>query len=780
MKQNIKTKLIFQLLLLATFSGLAVANAKIANPEATEQILHKEQIERQEQRLNAELLIKKANKNFQNKSYEVAKGQCLQAITILSKISPPNKATEAKIIKVRDMLAMIYTYWANDISKQAETSADSGKLEEAMALSRQAAEMNPNIKPQSNKQIEEFERKIKQTKYEDLISESASTPENNKRLYNIDVLYEQGKKLLNSKDYSRAKEKFEELLVLDPYNTDAIQYLKVVNDQIYYAGQERDDATFNKRIAEVQWSYIKPIVAKTSSGNRIDTAVTIPIPKDQSVDIIQKKLDEIIIKHIAFEEVPVKTAMMFLQRESKKLDPEGKGINIFLMINEEPAKEAAETAEDEESWDEGESSLDEEELLANEYLITLLLDNVPLGKAIEYVCAAAGLNYNVGNYAVEVFSSNVTPAMETVVFPVEQEHYTKVSTADDGSTVYTTRLEAFFSERGVDFPEGASAIYDSKVSRLIARNTPAAIRKISEILTKLKTNTPQVSISAKFIELEQKDFEELGFEWRTSNEPADPPTNATTWQKNDQINRFALVDGASAKDAKYDRVFGLNYTSPEGFTLDAVIHALDQNEKVNLLSAPKVTTLSGQKATIKMTSNIYYPVSWSEPTLTEQTFGIRLYVPPAPEFEEPTENGIIFQVTPFVEPDHYTIDLEMEPQVRQFIGWVDYSYQVTDFDGNTFFPNLKMPQFKLQNIQTHLKIYDGETVVMGGVAKDNTDSVDDRTPILGDIPVVGRFFRSQYEDAEKISLLIFTKVDLVRPDGSMLRPKVNDSLPDFD
>ena len=433
------------------------------------------------------------------------------------------------------------------------------------------------------------------------------------------------------------------------------------------------------------------------------------------------------------------------------------------------------------------------EEIEDQYFITIVLDNVPLGKAIEYVCAAAGLKFNVGNYAVEISSSDILSKLETVVFPIEIEQYIQEQTQSDGSTTQTVQLKNFFTERGIKFQEevlaipesgikfqeGASAIYDAKISRLIIRNNSTEIAKISKLLTRLNTNAPQVSISAKFVEIQQKDFEELGFEWRTSM-----PTSgkATSWENNDPINRFALVDNIAEKNATKDRVFGVNYAGPQGLTFDAVIHALDQNEKINLLSAPKVTTLSGQQAEIRMTTETYFPTQWQAPKLVSSTDSTSssYYIPPSPVFKNPTQVGIIFFVQPFVESDRYTIDLELEPQIQKFIGWSDYSYNIS-ISGSTDSLDaiLKMPKFEVQSVQTHLKVYDGETVVLGGVLKDDTKTTDDRIPMLGDMPLLGRFFRSEIEDADKTNLLIFTKVLLVKPDGSPLRPKMGNGLPDF-
>jgi hypothetical protein len=140
--------------------GLNIYAAENADADVAEQLLIKEQIERQEQELNANLLVTKANQSFLDKKYETARDQCLKAIFILSEIAPLDDATESKIAKVKDVLGMIYSYWAEDILKEADNSADLGKLEGAVKLCRQAAEMNPKLRAHSDKQIEKFEKKL--------------------------------------------------------------------------------------------------------------------------------------------------------------------------------------------------------------------------------------------------------------------------------------------------------------------------------------------------------------------------------------------------------------------------------------------------------------------------------------------------------------------------------------------------------------------------------------------------------------------------------------------
>ncbi len=81
---------------------------------------------------------------------------------------------------------------------------------------------------------------------------------------------------------------------------------------------------------------------------------------------------------------------------------------------------------------------------------------------------------------------------------------------------------------------------------------------------------------------------------------------------------------------------------------------------------------------------------------------------------------------------------------------------------------MEQPFFHTRQLRTNLLIYNGATVVMGGMITEVRRDVDDKIPILGDIPLLGRLFRSRYESSEKRNLLIFVTARLVDPSGRPL------------
>ena len=125
----------------------------------------------------------------------------------------------------------------------------------------------------------------------------------------------------------------------------------------------------------------------------------------------------------------------------------------------------------------------------------------------------------------------------------------------------------------------------------------------------------------------------------------------------------------------------------------------------------------------------------------------------------------------------------MKPYVREHVGWVDYSYPVTvsveENVSETFTNIIRMPIFEDRLVQTLVSCDDGETIILGGVVYDTTNSLDDQYPILGDIPLIGRLFQSKAKVSEKKNLLIFMTCRMINPDGSPVRERAMRGLPPF-
>ena len=144
--------------------------------------------------------------------------------------------------------------------------------------------------------------------------------------------------------------------------------------------------------------------------------------------------------------------------------------------------------------------------------------------------------------------------------------------------------------------------------------------------------------------------------------------------------------------------------------------------------------------------------------------------------------GITLEVEPTVGPDGYTIDLILSPRVVEFDGFINYgspintvvtlvnnigvlglstNFRVTD---NV----INKPVFSTREVTTEVTVYDGQTVVMGGLMREDIQKIEDKVPILGDIPLAGRLFRTSVDQHIKRNLIMFVTASLLDPAGQPL------------
>ena len=93
--------------------------------------------------------------------------------------------------------------------------------------------------------------------------------------------------------------------------------------------------------------------------------------------------------------------------------------------------------------------------------------------------------------------------------------------------------------------------------------------------------------------------------------------------------------------------------------------------------------------------------------------------------------------------------------------------------------NVWMPIISSRQLRVNVTVYDGETIVLGGMIDSSTNKRTDKWPILGDLPFIGRFFSTQAEDAVRNNLLLFVTTRLVNNDGIPIRRNQRNGAPDF-
>ena len=492
--------------------------------------------------------------------------------------------------------------------------------------------------------------------------------------------------------------------------------------------------------------------------------------------------------------------------------------------------------------------------------ITITLNQIPLGEALRYISSQAGLKVKVEPYAVSVIPINeqssdlftkeyrVPPgfisssvnvganALDRPATRVGQGGGTGKDTQETtGGQQLVNRQTAldFLKDQGVPFPQGASANFLPQSSRLIVRNTEENLELVDALVEQANVSGPkQVEIEAKFVEITQNNLKELGFDWllgqfNIGNERVfgGGGTSGTGQATNSgdfpfvapggvPVGQFPITGGnrsgqlaitANALDALLFGIPGASSLAPGIFGLSGVftdpqfqvvVRALNQKKGVDLLSAPRVTTKSGQRAVIEIVREFRYPTQFDPPKIPDSVgsnFGGGTAIinpltglvsngnsgsfpvtPTTPTGFETRNTGVTLEVEPVVGPDGVTIDLNLVPQVVEFEGFINYGSPIQSTSTgplgipqtNIITPNvINQPIFNSRKITTSVSVWDGQTVVLGGLMREDVQKTEDRTPIIGDIPLVGRLFRTNTEQHIKRNLVIFVTARLVNPAG---------------
>jgi general secretion pathway protein D len=127
--------------------------------------------------------------------------------------------------------------------------------------------------------------------------------------------------------------------------------------------------------------------------------------------------------------------------------------------------------------------------------------------------------------------------------------------------------------------------------------------------------------------------------------------------------------------------------------------------------------------------------------------------------------GVRLEVEPTVGSDNYTIDLRLAPEVTEFEGFINYGSPILNRGVVVTDNVINYPVFSERRVETAVSIYDGQTVVLGGLMREDVQKVNDKTPLLGDLPIAGALFRSQSDQHIKRNLVIFVSATLMDPAG---------------
>ncbi len=229
-----------------------------------------------------------------------------------------------------------------------------------------------------------------------------------------------------------------------------------------------------------------------------------------------------------------------------------------------------------------------------------------------------------------------------------------------------------------------------------------------------------------------------------------------------------------------------------------LMRGLNQKKGVDLVVSPSTVTRSGQQSKIEIIREFIYPTEYEPPELPNTvstpvevnvlTGEVRNGVPPlvpitpaTPTSFETRPVGVVLDVLPTVSADRYYVDIALNPSVTDFDGFINYGTPITSSAPSTLTggssvveitPNqILMPVFSVMKTETNLTIADGSTLVIGGMLQEKVQKVQDKTKILGDLPIFGRMFQSEAYAPVRTAVVFLVTVKVVDPTGKPFRER---------
>ena len=418
---------------------------------------------------------------------------------------------------------------------------------------------------------------------------------------------------------------------------------------------------------------------------------------------LRNKLDSIMIEHLEFEDSPLPDIISELRKEAKKKDPAGQGVNIVLLLNpvkknrkkeDSPDKDFLVNEKDTRSDKPAESSKKNSPPSSrDETFIGSMFDDISLGEAIRNICLAYDMQYSIDKNAVVIADKNIPlSSLKTKIFPVHDD--AEFISRDKKNKNDLIDLNELFKKRGVLFTDGTKVIYDELMNYIIATATSEQMKSIKQIIEKENTINPEVVITARFIKIPECEYRKL--------------------------------KGNSEKDA---------LSLPERVVC---------SNKSQIISSATVISNNGEKATLIVGRELYYPDSWTEAVLqrgeaepsatpentqdskdgdsesnksTEKYYSTNIShldsgiinTSAFPEFSDPVNLGVSISATPTVAPDQYHLTLAISPKIQYFSGWNFYGKQI------------KIPKLSTWETSSEYKLNDGETITAGSFLEDIID-----------------------------------------------------------
>jgi len=651
----------------------------------------------------------------------------------------------------------------------------------------------------------------------------AATLEHTKKVEEVKHLLLGAQGYLELGQFDRALVMFEDVLRIDNHNKAAKRGMERVHryKSDYYRAAYDETRARMLMMADELWE-LKPDTLSTDYQKLAKLGV---MPTDRAQDV-QSRMRRIIIPKFDVENAKLSAVVPLIRQlsveyDTTTLDKKEKGINIVTSLGDDHLEEGARIADKKFT------------LTLRNIPLDKLLDYIgaqtgTTWDAGQYVVTLYPQGYKSTRMVSREFRVPPNFMADAGVGAGTAANSGDPFATDDPGTAPQKKLSVkdYLIKRGVEFPAGSRVQFLPATSTLFVTNNIDNINLVEQLVRDLaKDESVLVAVNFTVVDVLQDDLEELGYDWLVGNIQVDDkytwtggtvgngsPVNPITGgggPGNPLTRVDPLTSGLRSGDAKFigdtidDRVansLGSNQVAradaraPGVFqvtgelnnsSVQMILRGLNQNKGISRIWKPSVVTRPGERAQVFAGRSFIYPTEYEPPELPQRVVAgaVPPRVPATPTAFEERNLGALIEVEPSVDDQKQYINLALSPQFVDFQGFINYGSPLLEFtpDPATGFPiasaasenNILMPVFPEIKMNTSVTLQDGATVAVGGLVKTQVQQVNDKVPILGDLPFVGRFFENNGSKLIKRSVVIFVKAELIDPTGRPWRTRVN-------
>lgn len=649
--------------------------------------------------------------------------------------------------------------------------------------------------------------KLKATLQDADIANPAMSSELLTEIDKVNGLLRNGYDLIGLASYDAARESFNRALAIDPYNTAARSGLEKVDQKVINAMRSSRDHTRSDMLRQVDEQWQVPVPQNLSEmfgAQDIGGG-----PQSSSVAIVEK-LRTIVFPRIEFLDLSLNEVIQYLGARTASMDisepdPERRGVN-FIYNGPEVASTVTLSLTNIRLGD----------------LLGLIAEQTGTRYSVEeYMVAFSGL----GSEDAALVSRTFRVPPDFLKTAVSDDVASDDPFADEDASSasgLSTRMDVrdFLERNGVSFPDGSGVLFNPTSSTIQVRNTAANIAVIEEIVNTAASATPkQVIVELKMLQTTVQTLNELGMdtllggfnvsgsdrvfasggtvgnqfaggEGLGSDFPlvfpnaggsvavpvgANPLTagNRSANSLRDRVTIDGLLEGAvNGPNQKSPAVIGVSgvFTDPQ---FQTVLRALAQKKEVDLASSPSVVVRSGERASILMVREFIYPTEFDPPEIPQEAIGgagaTFPVTPTTPTAFETRNVGTTFEVEPVISRDGTSVELNLAPAVVEFEGFINYGQPIQTAEGGETIilteNKILQPIFRVVQMNTTISIWNNNTIVIGGLVSDEFSTIDDKTPVFGDLPFLGSMFRSKVKEQRRRALIFFVTVKVIDPGG---------------